>query len=217
MLVCRIPRAQRARGGRVKGQAQNELASRKALESTKVHFLRCLPAHLSFPENFDVIATGIGPPSEPLAQALSQVSGFACATKSRARWTGRGRADLAAHITYRDNAEKPLAFSRNALFLQVAPFHCTKLADDEPQRQQAHIRHRACGRRKFRHRARAAASSSDSCGLARVPFGGESTGVGAGPSRSQFGPQGIPGMSFPGMPDSAETTPDVGGVATHGY
>ena len=49
------------------------------------------------------------------------------------------------------------------------------------------------------------------------PFGGESTGVGTGPSRSQFGPQGIPGMSFPGMPDSAETTPDVGGVATHGY
>ena len=39
-----------------------------------------------------------------------------------------------------------------------------------------------------------------------------------GPSKSPFGPQGFDsGMSFPGMPDSAETTPDAGGVATHGY
>ena len=173
---------------------------------------------MSFPENFDVIATGTASVQNAFAQALSQVSGFACATKSRARWTGRGRADLAAHITYRDNAEKPLAFSRNALFLQVAPFHCTKLADDEPQRQQAHIRHRACGRRKFRHRARAAASSSDSCGLARVPFGGESTGVGAGPMVNTGA--GMPGaggedVGF-GVPHSHKTTPG-GGVAAQGY
>ena len=39
-----------------------------------------------------------------------------------------------------------------------------------------------------------------------------------GPSKSPFGPQGFDsGMSFPGMPDSAETTPDDGGVAPHGY
>lgn len=41
-----------------------------------------------------------------------------------------------------------------------------------------------------------------------------------GPSGSVFGPDGFDGgmgMGFPDMPDSAMTTPDAGGVATHGY
>ena len=41
-----------------------------------------------------------------------------------------------------------------------------------------------------------------------------------GPSGSVFGPDGFDGgmgMGFPDMPDSAKTTPDAGGVATHGY
>ena len=38
-----------------------------------------------------------------------------------------------------------------------------------------------------------------------------------GPSKSPFGPQGFDsGMSFPGMPDSAASTPG-GGYKTHGY
>ena len=38
-----------------------------------------------------------------------------------------------------------------------------------------------------------------------------------GPSKSPFGPQGFDsGMSFPGMPDSAETTPG-GGYKNNGY
>ena len=85
------------------------------------------PAHLSFQECFDVIATGTASVQNAFAQALSQVSRtLACTTRARRRVIcTRDRRDITTH---RDHAKKALAYSVTALFCRVPTIHCTQLA-----------------------------------------------------------------------------------------